>query len=235
MVFRGLLLLAVFWGKLAVAGEVTVAVASNFLSTAETLSAAFNEATGHDVILTNGSTGLLYSQISNGAPVDVFLAADEERPRRLLEEGRAIETRAYAIGTLVLISRGPVSVESAPALFGGKTVALADPTVAPYGRAATAAMERLSLDTSTFRPVMVANVGQVAAIFETGNADFAFVASSLLGRMTALHVLSLDGLAPEIRQDAALLKETGASRAFWDWLAGPEAAALIAADGYTVP
>ena len=62
-----------------------------------------------------------------------------------------------------------VTVIGAPGV--GKTVALADPTVAPYGRAATRAMERLALDTATFRPVMVANVGQVAALFETGNAD----------------------------------------------------------------
>ncbi len=235
MIARGFLLTALFWGNCVFAGEVTVAVASNFMATAEKLAAAFEEETGHEVLLSNGSTGLLYSQIASGAPIDIFLAADEDRPRRLADEGKAIETRTYAVGTLVLLSREAVTTETAAEVFQGKTVALADPTVAPYGRAATAAMERLALDTATFRPVMVANVGQVAAIFATGTADLAFVAASVRDLVDAPFVLSLDGVAPEIRQDAALLTEGEASRALWNWLAGAEASALIEADGYRVP
>ena len=169
--------LAALWAQSVAAGEVTVAVASNFLLTAEKIAATFEAETGHEVVLSNGSTGLLYAQITNGAPFDIFLSADEERPRRLKEDGRALETRAYAIGALAVLSRTPLTVETAGEVFAGKTVALADPTVAPYGRAATRAMEVLGLDTATFRPVMVANVGQVASIFGTGNADFAFVAT----------------------------------------------------------
>ena len=83
--------LAVFWGSLAVAGEVTVAVASNFLTTAEEIARAFEAETEHKVVLTHGSSGLLYAQISSGAPFDVMLSADDERPARLLKEGRAAE------------------------------------------------------------------------------------------------------------------------------------------------
>lgn len=232
---RGLAFLVALWGQMAVAEEVTVAVASNFLPTAEKIASAFEAETGHDVVLSNGSTGLLYAQISNGAPFDIFLSADAERPALLLEAGRALETRAYAIGALALLSRDPLTVETAGAAFVGKTAALADPTVAPYGRAATRAMERLGLDTATFRPVMVANVGQVASIFATGNADLAFVAVAQLDRLTAPHVLRLDGVAPEIRQEAALLSDDPVARAFWDWLARPETVALIVADGYEAP
>lgn len=235
MRLRGFALLVLVWGHGAVAEEVTVAVASNFLTTAEKIASAFEAETGHEVVLSNGATGLLYAQIVNGAPFDVFLSADEERPGLLLADGRALETQTYAIGTLVLVSREPVTIETAGDVFPGKTAALADPTVAPYGRAATRAMERLGLDTATFRPVMVANVGQVASIFATGNADLAFVAASQLDRVTAPHVLRLDGVAPEIRQDAALLSEEPAARAFWDWLARPETVAMIAADGYETP
>ncbi|MEM9425328.1 MAG: molybdate ABC transporter substrate-binding protein [Pseudomonadota bacterium] len=220
---------------MAVAEEVTVAVASNFLLTAEKIAAAFEAETGHEVTLANGSTGLLYAQISNGAPFDVFLSADDERPRLLLEEGRAWATQPYAIGALALLSTDPITVETAAEVFEGRTAALADPTVAPYGRAATRAMEALNLDTATFRPVMVANVGQVASVFATGNAELAFVAVAQLDRLTAPHVLRLEGVAPDIRQDAALLSEDDASRAFWDWLARPETVALIAADGYRTP
>jgi molybdate transport system substrate-binding protein len=235
MKFRGFALIALVWGKVAVADEVTVAVASNFLTTAERISAAFEAETGHDVILSNGATGLLYAQITNGAPFDIFLSADDERPRRLLTDGRARAVRTYAIGTLVLLSNVAVSVETASEVFEGKTVALADPTVAPYGRAATRAMEALSLDTATFRPVMVANVGQVASVFATGNADLAFIATSQSDRVEAPYVLRLDGVAPEIRQDAALLSDDPAARAFWDFLSRPETLALIAEDGYGTP
>lgn len=212
-----------------------MAVASNFLLTAEKIAAEFEAETGHEVVLSNGSTGLLYAQITNGAPFDVFLSADEERPRRLKEDGRALDTRAYAIGALAVLSRTPLTVESAREAFAGKTAALADPTVAPYGRAATRAMEVLGLDTATFRPVMVANVGQVASIFRTGNADFAFVATSQLDRVDAPFVLRLEGIAPDIRQDAALLSDDEAAQAFWAYLGRPETVALIAADGYRTP
>ncbi len=235
MTFRGFALIAVLWSQSAVAGEVTVAVASNFLVTAEKIAQRFEAETGQDVVLSNGSTGLLFAQISNGAPFDIFLSADEDAPARLLADGRALETRAYAIGALALLSKAPIGVDTAPADFAGKTAALADPTVAPYGRAATRTMERLGLDTATFRPVMVANVGQVASIFVTGNADLAFVAKAQLDRIDAPYVLALDGIAPEIRQGAALLTEEAAARAFWEWLQRPDTAALIEADGYQVP
>ena len=78
-------------------------------------------------------------------------------------------------------------------------------------------------------------VGQVASVFATGNADLAFVSVAQLDRLSAPHVLMLDGIAPEIRQNAALLSDTEAARAFWAWLARPETMALIAADGYQVP
>lgn len=222
-------------GHSAVAEEVTVAVASNFLPTAQKIAAAFETETGHEVVLSNGSTGLLYAQISNGAPFDVFLSADDERPRLLLEAGRALETRPYAIGALALLAREPFSLDAAGVAFAGKTVALADPTVAPYGRAATRAMEALALDTALFRPVMVSNVGQVASLFATGNADLAFVSVAQLSRLDAPYVLALDGVAPEIRQDAALMSGDPAPRAFWAWLQRDDTVALIAADGYRTP
>ena len=217
------------------AGEVTVAVASNFLTTAEEIAARFEEATGHDVTLAHGSTGQIYSQIEAGAPFDVFLSADARRPELLGEAGLAADIGTYALGRLVLISREPVTRADAAEAFVGRTAALADPTVAPYGLAATAAMERLRLDTATFRPVLVANVGQVATVFATGNADFAFVSAAQLPLLDAPHVLDLVGLYPPITQDAAFLaRATGneAAMAFWDWLFSDDSRALIGAAGY---
>ncbi|MEM7719529.1 MAG: molybdate ABC transporter substrate-binding protein [Pseudomonadota bacterium] len=235
MRWRGLLLLLALWGQAAAAEDVRVAVSSNFLPTAQKIAAAFEAGTGHEVVLSNGSTGLLFAQIMAGAPFDVFLSADDERPRRLFQEGRALDTRAYAIGALALLSKDPVLIDAVQAQFAGKTVALADPTVAPYGQAATRAMEALDLDTSTFRPVLVSNVGQVATVFATGNADLAFVSVAQLDRLQAPHVLLLDGIAPAIRQDAALLTDAPAPRAFWDWLQREETTSLIVAEGYEAP
>lgn len=222
------------WASLVSAGEVTIAVAANFLTTAEEIGAAFEAKTGHEVTISHGATGLLYAQIEAGAPFDVFLAADQDRPARLKSEGRALATETYAIGRLVLVSRLPITPETAAEVFAGRTVALADPTTAPYGLAATRAMERLGLDTATFRPVLVANVGQVASVFVSGNADLAFVAVSQLSRLEAPHVLPLDGIAPGIAQDAALLTDDEAARAFWEYLVSPEARALIETAGYAL-
>jgi molybdate transport system substrate-binding protein len=224
--------------RTAVAGDVTVAVASNFLTTAEAVAARFEAETGHSVTLSHGSTGQIYSQIEAGAPFDVFLSADARRPELLRESGTAREVRSYALGRLVLVARSAVGLETAAEEFVGKTVALADPTVAPYGLAATAAMERMQLDTATFRPVLVANVGQVATVFATGNADYAFLSQAQLPLIETPYVVDLAGLYPPIVQDAALLPRSDgneAAQAFWQWLFSEEARALIAASGYDLP
>ena len=222
----------------ATAGEITVAVAANFLPLAEELVEGFSDATGHDVVLTHGSTGQIFAQIENGAPFDIFLAADALRPARLAESGRAVRTRTYALGRLLLVTRDPVTAETVAEAMAGEVVALADPLVAPYGLAATAAMERLRLDTATFQPVLVANVGQVATVFRTGNAAFAFVAASLLPKLDGAAVLDLDGLHPPIRQDAAFLQQAEgdeAAEAFWAYLFSDAAQSVIAASGFDRP
>ena len=227
-----------FWATLSNAGEVTVAVASNFLGTAEKLAVLFEAETEHRIVLSHGSTGQLFSQIDLGAPFDIYLAGDAERPALLDKSGKASETRTFAFGRLWLVSKEPLTVESAAEVLVGDTVALADPIVAPYGNAATRAMERLDLDTATFRPVLVANVGQVASVFATGNADAAFVAEAQVAALNAPYALNLDGLVPDLRHDAALLAraaDNAAAQAFWIWLAGASATKIIEASGYRLP
>lgn len=228
-----LLLLLTAWPALA--GSVTVAVASNFLTTLEEIVSRFETETGHEVVVAHGSTGQLYAQIDAGAPFDIFLSADAGRPALLAEAGLAAEVRTYAVGRLVLVSTVEVTRETAGKRFAGRTAVLADPIVAPYGLAATSAMERLGLDTATFRPVLVANVGQAATVFATGNAELAFLSAAQLPLIEAPHVLDLDGLHPPILQDAVLLKRAEgneAAQAFWDWLFSDAGQALIAEAGY---
>lgn len=215
-----------------------MAVASNFLGTAEKLAAAFSADTDHDVVISHGSTGQLFAQIDLGAPFDIYLAGDAERPAVLAQNGKAAETRTFAFGRLWLVSKDAITVETASGVLVDKTVALADPTVAPYGKAATRAMERLSLDTATFRPVLVTNVGQVASVFATGNADAAFVAEAQVADLNAPYALNLDGLVPELRHDGAFLAQSSdnaAAVAFWDWLTTKRAAQIIEAAGYRLP
>src|SRR5690554_2157893 len=88
------------------AETVNVAVAANFTDAANEIAAAFAKATEHEAILSFGATGQFYSQITQGAPFEVFLAADAERPALAIEEGYGVEGTAftYAIGQLVLYS-----------------------------------------------------------------------------------------------------------------------------------
>ena len=219
----------------AVAGEVLVATASNFIAAAEELAATFQEGSEHTVVISHGSTGALYAQIVSGAPYDIFLSADAARPRALVDAGLTRDSTTYALGRLVLVSREPVDLAEAPFAFEGARVALADPMVAPYGSAALAAMENLRLDTGTFQPLLVTNVGQVATLFVTGNADLAFLAEGQVPLLGDTEVTALDGRYPPIRQDAALLVRSegnDAADAFWTFLASEEARTIIAANGY---
>ena len=227
-----------FVARMSAAEDVTIAVASNFLPVAEMLAADFERETGHEVSLSHGSTGQIYALISRGAPFDIFLSADVARPERLLEDGLAAETKTYAIGRLVLASRVEIDAETVGSTITGQGVALADPTLAPYGLAATSAMESLKLDTATFQPLPVANVGLAATLFSTGNADFVFVAASLLPLIDAPHILPLSGLHPPILQDAALMRSTANDpvvQAFWAYLSSTEALARIRAGGFDLP
>lgn len=233
-----LTLVLCLWGAGAIAEEVTLAVASNFLSTAQKIAGAFATQTGHNVVISHGSTGQIFAQIDKGAPFDVFLSADAQRPAALLDNGRAYDVKSYALGRLVVVSSLEITRETAAEVVIGKTVALADPTVAPYGLAATRAMEGLALDTATFRPVLVSNVGQVGAVFSTGNAEIAFVSMAQVPALNPAHVLEIEGLYGEIRQDAALLARAAgnpAAQAFWEWLSSEEARTLIEEAGYILP
>ena len=129
-------------GMLFAADVVTVAVASNFAKTAADVSAAFTRDTGVPVRISHGSTGKLYAQIINGAPFDIFLAADTERAALLEQSGLTVagSRRTYATGSLVLWSnderlRGK---DCRQMLERGdyRHLALANPATAPYGSAA---------------------------------------------------------------------------------------------------
>ncbi|MEO1789652.1 MAG: molybdate ABC transporter substrate-binding protein [Pseudomonadota bacterium] len=230
--------LAVGFAGPAAAADAVVAVAANFLTTARALEATFEADTGYDLTLAHGSTGRLYAQIINGAPFDLFLAADAARPEALKVGGAAVAQRTYAVGQLVLVARGAEAYRPAD-LVRGQRVAMANPELAPYGAAAFEALEALGVMNKDFDPVLGDSVGQAATFLATGNADLAFLAASQLDMLDpGLTAFAMAGLHAPVRQDAVLLArgdDNPAARAFFDWLGGPEARAIIETSGYSVP
>lgn len=228
------------------AEEATVAVAANFKGVVERLAPMFAEATGHTLTVSAGSSGKLYTQIKNGAPFDVMLSADQQRPALLeTEGGGAPGSRfTYAVGRLVLWSADPSAVgdDGAATLRRGdfRNVALANPETAPYGAAAVEALRALGLE-ETLRPKIVQgeNIGQTFQLVSTGNAELGFVALSQAldpkaGAKGGRWDVPADLYAP-IRQDAILLDHGAgnpAARAFLDFLKGDAAHEVIAAAGY---
>jgi len=228
----------------ASAGEVTVAVAANAAEAAEALAADFEQRTGHRVTVTVGSTGKLYAQILHGAPFDVFLAADQERPRLLLERGLAVadSRRTYAIGRLVLWSSDPTLEASAETLRGGsfRWLAIANPDLAPYGAAARATLRELGLWESLRSKIVVGeNVGQSFTMAASGNAELGLVALSSVidprnGREGSCWEIPEHLHAP-IRQDAVLLDRGGenpAAREFHLFLGSYRARRTIESFGF---
>lgn len=228
----------------AQAAEVSVAVAANFTAPMQKIAPLFEADTGHRAMLAFGSTGRFYAQIRNGAPFQVLLAADDETPARLEQEGQGVAgTRfTYAIGRLVLWSRQPGLVDDkGEVLKAGKfdRLALADPKLAPYGLAAIETLTRLSL-LETLRPKFVQgeNIAQAYQYVATENAPLGFVAYSQVladGRLQGSAWLVPADLHTPIRQDALLLakgKDNPAAAALLQYLRGEKARAIVRSYGY---
>ena len=163
------------------AEPLTIAVASNFARSAAELAARFEDETGIAVRLSNGSTGKLYAQIVNGAPFDLYLAADAERPEKLEASGLAVS------GSRFTYARGQLTLWSAKfddcheALRAGGWIALANPETAPYGRAAREYLQAAGYwDDVNERIAYGENVMQAMQFAATGNADAGLVARSVL-------------------------------------------------------
>ena len=227
----------------AAADKALVAVAANFKATAEQLASAFQTTSGHELVLISGSTGKLYTQITNGAPFHVFLAADSERPEKLHAAGITTEPpRTYASGQLGIWVRGEPSTESehADRLGGLRRIALANPNLAPYGSAAMEVIDHLAVgDQLQGRLAFGENVAQAYALVASGAADGGLLAWSLLldgGRTGESWPVPQAWHSP-IDQDAVLLPagaDNAAAAAFFEYLFSPAARALIEARGYSV-
>ena len=209
------------------------------------IAADFNKDTGQTAQLTFGATGKFYAQIKNGAPFEVFLAADSATPARLVSEGDAdADSRiTYAIGRLVLWSARPGLVDAQGEILKSASVnhvAYCNPALAPYGRAAEEAMKSLGVF-DALRPKLVQgeNISQAYQFVASGNADIGFVALSQVFKDGMIR----DGSAwivpakhyTPIRQDAVVLSKGRAHPAAAElvrYLKSEKAKAIIRSFGY---
>jgi len=234
-------------GTTSYAEEATAAVASNFTMVASQLVKEFEIEAGHDVRLVFGSSGRLFAQITNGAPFDVFLSADQQKPAILVENGLAIPESlfTYARGRLVLWSSDEQIIQGAPIILRSHSIAklaIANSRLAPYGVAAEEVINSLGL-MQILQPKLVRgeNISQTFQFVSTGNADIGFVAASQVYRDDNLVSGSawdvpINLYAP-IRQDAVLLERASsnsAASAFIKFLESDHGKEIIQSFGYDV-
>jgi molybdate transport system substrate-binding protein len=233
-----------FAPAVALAADTQVAVAANFTEPAKEIAAAFKAATGHTAVLSFGSSGRFYAQMSHGAPYEVFLSADADRPLAAERDGLGVSGSrfTYAVGQLVLYSKTPGLVDGAGAvLSSGKfnKLSIADPAAAPYGAAAVQTMQKLGVY-GAVKPklVMGSSITQAYQFVETGAAELGFVALSQVinvRRGSRWPVPAADH-AP-INQQAILLytgQKNPAAKAFLAFLKGRQAVTIIRKYGYEV-
>ena len=228
----------------ALAADTQVAVAANFTEPAKSIAAAFKAKTGHTATLSFGASGQFYTQIAHGAPYEVFLSADAERPLKAEQEGLGVPGArfTYAVGRLVLYSKTPGLVDARGAVLGSgkfERLAIADPTAAPYGEAAVETMRRLKVyDAVAPRIVKGASIAQAYQYVATGNAELGFVAlSQVIDKPGGSRWLVPAADHAPIRQQAVLLRtgeKNPAARAFMSFLKSPAAVAIIKRYGYEV-
>jgi molybdate transport system substrate-binding protein len=246
ILIRALLLLLVFcFPAIGQTETVRLAVAANFTDVTRKIVPLFEQRTGHEVKVSFGSTGKLYAQIINGAPFDIMLAADEARPQRLIDEGRALEESrfTYARGRLVLWSADAKRFTNGEAFLRQgdfRRLAIANPKTAPYGVAAQQVLQQLGLwEGITAKLVRGDSIAQAFQFTATGNAELGLVAASQVkawpqpGSMWPIP----KALHQPIAQQAVLLMrgaQNSAALAFLAFLQGQEARVVIRDYGYAV-
>ncbi|MGE3840536.1 MAG: molybdate ABC transporter substrate-binding protein [Vicinamibacterales bacterium] len=249
---------ALFWslvslgvGHAAAQGSPAIAAASDLQFALPEIAQSFAKTTGNEVRVVLGSSGVLTRQILDGAPFELFMSADESFVTRLVDAGLARDGGViYAEGRLALFAPtgSPLTVDDglrglAALIEGGGVTrfAIANPSVAPYGRAAEAVLRKHGLWTR-LQPVLVLgeNVSQAAQFASSGNAVGGLIAHSLAsspaltGRGTFALVPSGDH--PPLRQRMVLLKRAGpVAQRFFTYLQSPEARRIFERYGFEIP
>lgn len=227
--------------SVVLADSARVAVAANFAEPAREIAAQLERISSHRLVLSFGATGQFYAQIVQGAPFDVLLSADRITPEKAISQGFAVPGTAftYALGKLVLFSKSAGFVRGEETLKDARfdRIAIANPTVAPYGAAALEVIKALGVhDRLQAKMAQGNSIAQTFQFVDTGNAELGFIALSQIIRSdVGSRWLVPAHLYSPITQDAVLLK-TGANnpaaKAFLTYLREPEARKVIESFGY---
>jgi molybdate transport system substrate-binding protein len=231
------------------ADDARVAAASDLQFALPELAAAYERASGRHVALSFGSSGNLARQLEQGAPMDLFLSADESFVHRLAEARLTRDAGAlYAVGRVACLVPSASTLpldEKLDGLRRGlpqiRRFALANPEHAPYGRAAREALQRLDL-WDAVQPMLVLgeNISQATQYVASGAAQAGMTSLSLaLAPPVAArtrHVVLPETLHAPLRQRMALMKNARpAAAVFYEYLQSPAARALLARHGFAVP
>lgn len=227
----------------AIEQRLHIAVAANFRTTLDVLIEHFTRLTSAKVIVSASSTGVLYTQIRNGAPFDIFLAADARRPEMLVAEQLAVNRFTYAIGQLVLWVPGSKSPTLDYLDSPKGPIAMANPGIAPYGLAA----KQLLVNTGRWKTIQASvvlgnNVGQTFQYIYSGNASAGLVSYSQLrdlpGDNRKDYLLVPHGHYDDIVQQAVVLtaaRNKGLAESFARFLRSASAKTVLTDAGYKVP
>jgi molybdate transport system substrate-binding protein len=223
-----------------------VAVAANLQGVIKVLGKDFKQKTGIDIEPIVGSSGNLTTQIKNGAPFDVFLSADMSFPENLYKEGfSAKEPAVYAYGSLVICSTQDIGFENWERTLMServKKIAIANPAIAPYGKAAEESLkEKGILDDIKPKVVYGESIAQVNTYITTSVVDVGFTTRSLIKDLegkTKLYWMAIDPKSyTPIKQGMIIIKQTKQAESaekFYQYMLSPAAKAILKEYGYVV-
>ena len=227
------------------ASKLTVAAAANLTDVFGEVGHAFQAKTGVDVIFSYGPTTALAQQIENGAPFDLFAAADTEHIDALISSGKVLaDSRAvYALGQLALwIPDGErIGIRDLRDLTKQQVhfISIAQPALAPYGQATIEVLKKAGLWEATQPKLVYANsISMAKQMAASGNADVAFTAYSLVLRERGIVIKVDPGLYHPIEQALAIVtssERVDQATRFRSFLLGPEGRAILAGHGYLLP
>lgn len=225
----------------AKAQTLKLAVASNFINPIKVIAEDFQQETGHNLSLSFGSSGKLFAQIQHLAPYDVFLSADVQKPRTLINKGlaQADSFAVYAKGKLALWApSSSISDDMTETLKMANKIAIANPKLAPYGKAAQQALQHIGIWSLVEHKLITGeNIGQTYQFVRSGNVAYGFVAlSQTLKDNSKGHTVTIpDAFHEPILQAGVILSHSdklSLARDFMAFLLRPDTQAKLRSFGY---
>jgi molybdate transport system substrate-binding protein len=221
---------------------VKVAVAANLQSIVKVLQKDFKQKTGIEIEPIVGASGNLSAQIKNGAPYDVFLSADMNFPETLFKEGLSLKKPVvYALGSLIICSSQDIGFENWERVLMTariKKIVIANPAIAPYGKAAKEALQHKGIINEVSSKIVYGeSISQVNTYITTGVTEVGFTTQSLIkDTKTPLYWRAIDPkIYAPIEQGIILLKHANGNanaEKFYRYISSPAARAIFKEYGY---